>query len=263
MDNPTDTQFDPKVFLKQLTQQPGIYQMLDAQGEVLYVGKARNLKKRVTSYFQRPDSSAKTAKLMQQVCDVKVIVTDSENAALILESTLIKQLKPRYNILLRDDKSYPYIYLSAHADFPRLDFYRGTKKNKGRYFGPYPSSHAVRESLNLLQKLFKIRQCQDSFFANRTRPCLQYQIKRCTAPCVNFIDAESYQNDVRHAVLFLEGKDSQIRAELSQRMEHAAQQLEFELAAKYRDQIASLQQVQEQQYVSNNSGEADVIAVLE
>ena len=197
---------------------------------------------------------------MAQVQQIEVTVTSSESEALILENNLIKDYKPRYNILLRDDKSYPYIYLSAHQDFPRFGFYRGAKQEQGRFFGPYPSASAVRESLQLLQKLFPVRQCEDSFYRNRSRPCLQYQIKRCTAPCVGFVDRETYQQDVRHAVLFLEGKNSQVIDELVARMETAAAQLHFEDAARYRDQIATLRHVQEQQYVSGERGDLDVIA---
>ena len=196
-----------KVFLSALTTRPGVYQMLDEKGETLYVGKARNLKKRVASYFQRTLDDAKAIALMEQVYDIHVTITNSENEALLLESNLIKKLKPRYNILLRDDKSYPYLFLSAHEDFPRLDIHRGPKHSKGLYFGPFPNAGAVRETLTLLQKIFKIRQCSDHFFSLRVRPCLQYFIQRCTAPCVNYVDAETYQRNVRLAVLFLEGKN--------------------------------------------------------
>ncbi len=236
--------------------------MLNAQGKVLYVGKARNLKKRVASYFRSSGLPAKTQALMAQVQHIEVTVTHSESEALILENNLIKEFKPRYNILLRDDKSYPYIHLSAHADFPRFGFYRGGKQEPGRYFGPYPSASAVRESLQLLQKLFPVRQCEDSFYRNRSRPCLQYQIKRCTAPCVGLVEPETYQQDVHHAVLFLEGKNNQVIDELVARMEEAATRLHFEEAARYRDQIATLRHVQEQQYVSGERGDLDVIAAV-
>jgi len=252
--------FDAKGFLKNLTHHPGVYRMLNGDGKVLYVGKARNLKRRLTSYFRTSGLAIKTQALMAQVQHIEVTVTRSEGEALILENNLIKEFKPRYNVLLRDDKSYPYIHLSAHDDFPRFGFYRGAKQEKGRFFGPYPSASAVRESLQLLQKLFPVRQCEDSFYRNRSRPCLQYQIKRCTAPCVGFVDRETYQQDVRHAVLFLEGKNSQVIDELVTRMDAAAAQLQFEEAARYRDQIATLRHVQERQYVSGERGDLDVIA---
>ncbi|WP_455198438.1 excinuclease ABC subunit UvrC, partial [Kaarinaea lacus] len=191
---------------------------------------------------------------------IEVTVTHTENEALILENSLIKSLKPRYNILLRDDKSYPYIFLSESHEYPRLSYHRGARRKKGHYFGPYPSAGAVRESLNLLQKLFRVRQCEDTFFRNRTRPCLQYQIKRCTAPCVEYISREDYQQDVRHTVMFLEGKSPEVIDELVKRMEKASNELDFEEAAHYRDQIASLRRVQESQYVSGESGDLDVIA---
>jgi excinuclease ABC subunit C len=202
--------------------------------------------------------------MVSQIRGIEVTVTNTENEALLLENNLIKAHRPRYNILLRDDKSYPYIYLSAD-DFPRLSFQRGRRNKKGRYFGPFPSSAAVRESLNLLQKLFPVRQCEDSFYRNRTRPCLQYQIKRCSAPCVGYIEMEAYQEDVRHAVMFLEGKNNAIIDELVRRMEQASEELEFELAARYRDQIANLRRVQEKQYVMDEgtTGNLDVIAAVE
>lgn len=180
--------FDHKAFLKTLTTRPGVYRMLDHDGTILYVGKAGDLKKRVTSYFRNSGLSVKTRLLVEQIVDIEVTVTRTEAEALLLESNLIKQHRPRYNILLRDDKSYPYIYLSSEQDFPRLCLHRGARRRKGRYFGPYPSALSVRDSLHLLQKLFRVRQCEDSFFANRSRPCLQYQIKRCAAPCVGLID---------------------------------------------------------------------------
>ena len=259
---PQHSPFDAKTFLKTLSQHPGVYRMLNGEGTVLYVGKARNLKKRLASYFRASGLPVKTHALMGQVQQIEVTVTSSEGEALILENNLIKEYKPRYNILLRDDKSYPYIYLSEHEDFPRFGFYRGSKREKGRYFGPYPSASAVRESLQLLQKLFPVRQCEDSFYRNRSRPCLQYQIKRCTAPCVGLVERETYRQDVRHAVLFLEGRNSQVIDELVSRMDQAAKQLHFEEAARYRDQIATLRHVQERQYVSGERGDLDVIACV-
>jgi excinuclease ABC subunit C len=252
--------FDAASFLRTLTSRPGVYRMLDGRGEILYVGKARNLKKRVTSYFRKSGLSAKTHALMQQALSVEVTVTNTEAEALLLENTLIKTHRPRYNVLLRDDKSYPFIYLSSDDDYPRLAFHRGARRRKGRYFGPYPGAGAVRETLHILQKTFRVRQCEDSFFNNRSRPCLQYQIKRCTAPCVGLIDAAAYAEDVRHSVLFLEGKSSALNRELATRMEAAAEQLDYETAAIYRDQIASLSRVQERQYVSGEAGDLDIVA---
>ena len=260
-DTDVEPPFDAEDFLRTLTALPGIYRMFDAAGQVLYVGKARNLKKRVSSYFRRSGLAPKTRALMKHMARVEVTVTRTEAEALLLENNLIKLHRPRYNILLRDDKSYPYIYLSADGEYPRLTFHRGARKGKGRYFGPYPSSGAVRESLHLLQKMFHVRQCEDSFFANRSRPCLQYQIKRCTAPCVGLVSPQDYAQDVRHTVLFLEGKSSVLNAELVEKMESAAARQDYEQAAVYRDQIASLSRVQERQYVSGESGDMDIVAV--
>ena len=255
-------EFDVSGFLRTLTSRPGVYRMLDAAGEVLYVGKARNLKNRVSSYFRRSGLAPKTRALMQHMVRVEITVTNTEAEALLLENTLIKTHRPRYNVLLRDDKSYPFIYLSSEDRFPRLALHRGARRRKGRYFGPYPSAGAVRETLQVLQKTFRVRQCEDSFFNNRSRPCLQYQIKRCTAPCVGLIDSQAYAGDVRHTVLFLEGKSSVLNEELAQRMEAAAAALEFESAAMYRDQIASVNRVQERQYVSGDAGEMDILACV-
>ena len=254
--------FDCKAFLKTLTSRPGVYRMLDDEGKVLYVGKAGDLKKRVSSYFRKTGLSAKTRVLVDQIVDVEVTVTHTEVEALLLESNLIKQLRPRYNVLLRDDKSYPYIYLSSQLDFPRLCMHRGARRRKGRYFGPYPSAGAVRESLHLLQKLFRVRQCEDSFFSNRSRPCLQYQIKRCTAPCVGRIGRDQYAADVAHTVMFLEGRSSQVVDGLVKDMEAASNAQDYEQAAVYRDQIASLRRVQEKQYISNERGDVDIVACL-
>ncbi len=251
--------FDYKVFLSSLTSMPGVYRMLNQEGKVIYVGKAKNLKKRVTSYFNRSNKSLKTEHMVKRIASIEIAITNTENEALILENNLIKSLKPQYNIVYRDDKSYPYIYLSSQQDFARLSYHRGAKA-KGRYFGPYPSPGAVRESLNLLQKIFPVRQCEDSFYKNRSRPCLQYQIKRCTAPCVGLISKEDYQQDVRHAVMFLEGKNSQVIDELVIKMDGAAKKLQYEKAAVYRDQISALRKVQEKQYITGEKdNDLDVI----
>lgn len=251
--------FDSKSFLSRLTRRPGIYQMFNSSGEILYVGKAKNLKNRVSSYFRPTGLNAKTQALVSRIADIQVTVTNSETEALLLEQNLIKTNRPPYNILLRDDKSYPYIFVSTEQEYPAVRFHRGAKRQKGRYFGPFPSSGAVRDSLTIMQKVFRIRQCEESFFKNRSRPCLQYQIKRCSAPCVGIPSPEVYQTDIRHAMMFLEGKNSTIMDELAEQMDQASRALNFEDAVIYRDQISSLQQVQEQQHVSGQSGDADVI----
>ncbi len=257
-----DTEFDAQTFLRSLTNRPGAYRMLNAAGKVIYVGKARNLKKRVSSYFQRKHSDAKTAVMMQVVADVEVTVTNTETEALILEYNLIKEHKPRFNVILRDDKSYPYIYVSTNHAFPRLRFHRGPRKGKGRYFGPYPSTSAVRKTLNELQKLFLIRQCNDNYFKNRSRPCLQYQIKRCTAPCVGYIDEATYKADIDAAILFLEGRNRNVIDSMVARMEEAAENREYEQAARFRDQIGRLKEVEAEQLVSRvHAGDLDVIAM--
>jgi excinuclease ABC subunit C len=248
--------------LKTIPLGPGVYRFLDTKSEVLYVGKARSLKKRVSSYF-RPTGSALSPKvqaLVSHIAGIEITLTHTESEALLLENNLIKSLRPRYNVVLRDDKSYPYIFVSEAQEYPRLAFHRGAKHEKGRYFGPYPSASAVRESLNLLQKAFPVRQCDDSFFRNRSRPCLQYQIKRCSAPCVGYVEREQYLQDVRHAMLFLEGKSRQVIEELVKKMEQAATSEEFEVAGMYRDRIAALKRVQERQYISGSGGDADVFA---
>ncbi|MEO5830076.1 MAG: excinuclease ABC subunit UvrC [Rhodanobacter sp.] len=252
--------FDGKAFVRTLTSAPGVYRHIDAAGELLYVGKAGNLKKRVSSYFLKPRMEPRIAAMVAQIARVEITVTRTEGEALLLESQLIKSLKPRYNILLRDDKSYPYIYLSSGEDYPRLAFHRGAKNLPGRYFGPYPSTYAVRESLSLMQKLFKVRQCEDSYFRNRTRPCLQFQIGRCSAPCVRLISVEDYRDDVRHAEMFLEGRSNAVIDELAEAMEQASNALQFERAAKLRDQVAALRQLQAQQHVQGASADMDVIA---
>lgn len=234
--------------------------MLDSEGQILYVGKAKNLRNRVSSYFKSRQQSPKTSALVEKIDQIEVTVTHSETEALLLEQTLIKSLKPPFNILLRDDKSYPYLYLSSQS-FPRLAYYRGSRKLAGRFFGPYPSATAVRDTLNLMQKIFKVRQCEDSFFRNRSRPCLQYQIERCKAPCVNLVSEEEYAEDVRHTVMFLEGKSREVREELTREMQQAAESLAFERAAQLRDQLEALTHIQSQQYVETDSGSADVFAV--
>ncbi|MEX0952146.1 MAG: excinuclease ABC subunit UvrC [Gammaproteobacteria bacterium] len=258
-DNP-DTGFDAASVVKAMTNRPGVYRMCDADGKVLYVGKAGNLKKRVGSYFTaKADTSLRIKSMVRQIRAIEITITRNEAEALILENNLIKELKPRYNVLFRDDKSYPYIYLSEHA-FPRLSIYRGTRKAKGRYFGPYPSAGAVRRTLNLLQKLFQVRQCTDTFFRNRSRPCLQYQIKRCTAPCVDYINPEDYKRDVEHAVMFLEGRNEEVIEALTEPMQAASAALDFERAAQYRDQIQNLRLVQEEHQRNDPHADVDVIA---
>src|SRR3989304_3217693 len=231
---------DAKSLIANLPTAPGIYRMLDAGREVLYVGKARNLRKRVASYFRRSGLAPKVQALASHIVAVEVTVTHTENEALLLENNLIKTLHPPFNILLRDDKSYPYIFVSDGQEYPRIGFHRGAKREKGRYFGPYPSSYGVRETLNLLQKIFRVRQCHDSFFRNRSRPCLQYQIKRCSAPCVGLIDAERYRHDVQQAVMFMEGRSQSIVRESIKEMEQASEGQDYETAAILRDRIAML-----------------------
>ena len=253
--------FDAQSYLRTLSNDPGVYRLVDRFGRVLYVGKARNLKKRVASYFRTPEQlPPKTRALMSHTDSVEVTVTHSETEALLLENNLIKEHRPRYNIVLRDDKSFPYIHVTTGDAFPRLAFHRGARRGAGRYFGPFASAGATRSTLSQLQKLFRVRQCEDSFFENRTRPCLQHQIGRCTAPCVGLIDEATYGGDVQHAVMFLEGKSEEMIGELVRRMESASCGLEFELAARYRDRIANLKRVQARQYVSGAKGNVDVVA---
>jgi excinuclease ABC subunit C len=252
--------FDHKTFLANLSSRPGVYQMLDGQGEVLYVGKARNLKNRVGSYFRASGLASKTLAMVNKIRDIHVTVTHSETEALLLEQNLIKRHRPAYNIQLRDDKSYPYILLTDGDQWPRLAFYRGNRKRKGRFFGPYPSANATRETLQVLQKVFRVRQCEDSYFRNRSRPCLQYQIERCTAPCVGLVSEQDYARDVRYSTLFLQGKSDQLIRELDKAMEAASAAMEFEKAAKLRDQIIDLRRIQEQQVVANQGSDADILA---
>ena len=245
-----------------MTTSPGVYQMINKTGETLYVGKARNLKNRLQSYFRKETKPSKTEAMVAQVCDVKVTITHSDVEALLLEHTLIKQHLPKYNVLLRDDKSYPYIALSIEQDYPRISLYRGAKKKQGKFYGPYPSAHAARETMNFLQRVFKVRPCQDTFFKNRSRPCLQYQIKRCSAPCVKYISKETYREDIKHVQMFLEGKNQSIINDLIKKMDQASHALKYEEAAYLRDQIAHLQQVQAKQSVVTDKKNIDVICLL-
>jgi excinuclease ABC subunit C len=259
----TSTQFDHKRFLRTLTVSPGVYQMYDANDKLLYVGKARNLKKRVASYFRKTGLSLRIQSMMRQVNRIEVSLTHTETEALLLESNLIKSMKPRFNILMRDDKSYPYIRLSIKQDYPGLSLHRGSRKDGAQYFGPFPSAGAVRELLALLQKTIPVRQCEDSFFRNRSRPCLQYQIKRCTAPCVKLISREDYARDIEQAVLFINGQKDTLTQSLTEAMEQASARLEFELAAELRDRISRVRQIQTRQYVSGKRGDFDVIVQVQ
>ncbi len=252
---------DIKSFLANLPHSPGVYQMLDKAGTVLYVGKAKNLKNRVSSYFKHARAESKVAALMRHTDRIEVTVTHHDNEALLLECNLIKKLLPRYNILLRDDKSYPYIVMTTSHAFPRIDLYRGARKKGDRYFGPYANASAARETVQLIQKLFQLRTCRDHFFASRKRPCLLYQIQRCSGPCVLNISAEDYLQHVRLAILFLEGKSREIILLLQHKMEEASMQQRYELAAKYRDQIQTLNEVQHKQYVHIGEGDADIIGL--
>ena len=236
--------------------------MFDSQESILYVGKAKNLKSRVSSYFRTTALDGKTMALVAKISHIEVTVTTSETEALLLEQTLIKELHPPYNIVFKDDRSYPYIFLSNQDEFPRLGFHRGVQRKKGRYFGPFPSAYSVRDSLNILQKVFRVRQCEDSFFKNRSRPCLQYQIKRCSGPCCGLVSKEEYAEDVTHATMFLEGKNRDLLDNYADKMDAASAALKFERAAIYRDQIAHLQRMQEQQYVMNDAGDIDIVAAV-
>lgn len=253
--------FDAKAFLKTVPQQPGVYRMSNAAEQVIYVGKAKDLKARLSSYFRSKVDSAKTRSLVSQIAQVEYTLTHSETEALILENNLIKQFLPRYNVLLRDDKSYPYILLSAHKH-PRISSHRGPRKTPGQYFGPYPNAGAVWHSLKTLQKIFPIRQCEDGFYRARTRPCLQYQLKLCSAPCVGKISDDEYMHHVKLASLFLQGKDQQVIEDLVQSMNVASEQMHFEQAAVLRDKIIALRKVQEQQSVSGSHDEMDVIGFV-
>ncbi|MBK7415576.1 MAG: excinuclease ABC subunit UvrC [Dechloromonas sp.] len=255
--------FDAKAFLASLTELPGVYRMLDANENVLYVGKAKNLKKRVSSYFRENLSSPRIAHMVSQIANIATTPTRTEAEALLLENNLIKSLSPRYNILFRDDKSYPYIVLTR-GEFPRLGFYRGNPDRKSDYFGPYPSSLAVRDSIHLLQKMFRLRTCEESVFSNRSRPCLLYQIKRCSGSCVDRISRDEYAADVQLATMFLLGKQQEVTLRLTDAMDRASERLAFEQAAIFRDQIQSLRQVQEKQYISSSKGEdVDIVVAIQ
>ena len=252
--------FDSKSFLSQLTTQPGVYRMYNAADDLLYVGKARSLKKRVSSYFLRASGNPRIETMVDQIRRIEVTVTATEDQALLLEATLIKELHPRYNVMLRDDKSYPYLRMTSH-EFPRIAFYRGPQRGGDRYFGPFPSTQTVRNTLDTLQKLFRLRPCNDTFFAHRKRPCLQYQIKRCSAPCTGMISKEDYARDIRNAARLLEGRADELASELGSQMEREAEALEFERAARLRDQIGALKRVQESRAVNGGTRNMDVIVV--
>ncbi|MDR0781909.1 MAG: excinuclease ABC subunit UvrC [Pseudomonadales bacterium] len=259
----SEEHFDHDTFLKHASARPGVYRMLDGNGDTLYVGKAKNLKKRLSNYFRGSGLDNKTLALVNKIHSIETTLTHSETEALLLEQNLIKDTRPPYNIMLRDDKSYPYIFLSSKDTYPRFALHRGAQKASGTYFGPFPSATAVRESLAILQKVFRVRQCEDSYFRNRTRPCLQYQIKRCSGPCVNLTTPEAYAEDVRHSVLFIEGRNEQVTEELAERMETLATALRFEEAATLRDQVKDLRLIQERQYVAGEKGDVDVLALSE
>lgn len=261
MKSPATPSFDSESFLKTVPHKPGVYLMIGENAQILYVGKAKDIKNRVSSYFRGNLVNSRIWSMVRQIRDVQITLTETEAEALLLESNLIKKHHPRYNVLLRDDKSYPYIYISTEHEFPRASFYRGGRKKKGEYFGPYPSAGAVRETLALLQKLFLVRQCEDSYYANRSRPCLQYQIKRCTAPCTGEIARTEYQTHVSQTIKFLRGKSQEVVTELVSKMDECAAKLEFEKAAEIRDQIERLRQISQQQSISGGQGDVDVIAI--
>jgi len=260
--SPLTEHFDAQRFLRNLSPRPGVYRMLDADGEILYVGKAHNLNSRLSSYFRGGSQSPKTRALLAHTADVQVTITRNDAEALLLENNLIKEHRPRYNVLLRDDKSYPYILITDDHTYPQITFHRGAQRRRGRYFGPYPSARSVRASLKQLQRLFGIRQCEDSFFANRTRPCLQYQINRCSAPCVGYIGPEAYARDVENAVHFLQGRSSVVIDALIRDMEAASERQEYEKAARYRDQISNLRRLQERQDITGEQGDLDLVAAV-
>lgn len=255
------TEFDHKRFLASASTGAGVYQMYDGNSQPLYVGKAKNLKNRLSSYFRKTGLTPKTEALVRRIASIQVTLTQTETEALILEQNLIKSQRPPYNILLRDDKSYPYIFLSSEDDYPRIALHRGAKKKKGRYFGPFPNVSSVRESLSLLQKTFRVRQCEDSVFRNRSRPCLQYQINRCSGPCVGLVSDQAYKDDVGFTEMFLDGKNQELIGYLAERMETASESLEFEQAAVFRDQITSLRKIQAERIVEGEQGDMDVFGI--
>lgn len=255
--------FDPKVYLKQLSTSPGVYQMMNSDGKIIYVGKANNLKQRVSSYFLKKSEHSKTTHMVSQIADINVIVTSSEVEALLLECNLIKKYKPRYNILLRDDKTYPFIRLHQSHSFPRLSFYRGTSSVKDKLFGPFPNALAVKDTLEFLHKTFRLRSCRDHYFEHRSRPCLQYQIKRCNAPCVGYQSQADYQHVLTMALDFLKGKSDALIRQLEAEMSNASDDYEFEKAAQLRDQIQALRIIQTNQSITNQAGDADVLAVAQ
>jgi excinuclease ABC subunit C len=253
--------FDPQHFLKTVPHKPGVYRMLGKDAEILYVGKAKDLRNRLSSYFRGTIANSRIFAMVKLVCNVEITLTNTEAEALLLESNLIKRHAPHYNIRLKDGKGYPYIYISTKQAYPRIQFYRGSRKEPGQYFGPYPSAGAVSQTLHLMKKLFKARQCEDSYFSNRSRPCLEYQIKRCSAPCVALIGKEEYAQSIHHAIQFLQGRTQEAIDELVQKMEAAAMVLNFEKAAEYRDLIESLRHISQQQYISGGNGNVDVVAI--
>lgn len=261
MQDDAAARFDVGAFLETAPSRAGVYRMVDRHQRVLYVGKARNLRRRLSSWLRGGARDEKGRALLSRTAAVEVTVTHTETEALLLENNLIKEHRPRYNILLRDDKSYPWIHLADQTSFPRFVFHRGARRGPGRYFGPFSSAGAVRQTIALIHKLFRVRQCTDAFFRNRSRPCLQYQIDRCSGPCVGLVDRADYAEDVRHATMFLEGRSEAMIEELVERMEAASRRLHFELAARYRDQISGLRRVQERQYVGGARGDIDVVAV--
>ena len=258
----TAAEFDVTAFMRTVTTRPGVYRMRDARGEIIYVGKASNLRSRLSSYFQKTLDNRKTRALVEAIADVETTITRSAAEALILEHNLIKEHRPRYNVVLRDDKSYPYVFISTADEYPRLSYQRGARKAKGKYIGPYPSAGAVKRSMRLVQKLFRVRQCEDSYFRNRSRPCLQHQIKRCTAPCVGLISPEDYARDVDMTVRILEGKAGEVVEDLAARMEAASASLEFERAARLRDQIGSLKAVSDLSSGLSAKEDADYVAAV-
>lgn len=260
---PSQTEFDGKSYARRLPTRPGVYLMRDEAGQVLYVGKAADLRKRVASYFDSRPKIERIMRMVARIHSMEVSLTRSESEALLLENEWIKAHKPRYNILLRDDKSYPWIAITTGHEFPRIAFYRGARDPVTQYFGPYPSASSTRESISLIQKIFRIRNCEDSYFAHRSRPCLQYQIQRCTAPCVGLVSQEDYAQQVSDAMLFLQGKNQDIIDKLIARMEQAAARQDYELAASVRDRIRTLKEIQAQQYVAGAEGDIDFIAVAQ